>query len=304
MPKWLSYVLCAALVASVPVVGPSAASAVSDPTSGKTLVFHDGFTGSTLDTSKWVLNSSWSYPNAGPTNHPNHKLDHFNDSSLTVSGGVASFTATKRSDGDWNTALITTGNARSTPSGGSFKLKTGDLMLSHVQLPQATNKGAWPATWTWNDGGNEIDNFEWHSDNPNLLELTNHIRGGGKYYTDASLVKPGAWIWIGVEYGASSNTWYLGHANDFSDLKPIFSDGTGVGANWGGAYPIVNLSINDGTWHSAPINNTPIVFKIGSFRVYRPGGSTPTPTPTQTPPASPSPTPTPSSTPTCCCNQK
>lgn len=243
------------------------ASPTSGPAAGMTLAFHDGFDRNSLDTATWATRS-WSYPGGGPTNRNDNKLDYLTNSAITSSDagdGVLTITATRRSDGYWNTGLITTGNAPNHANG--FKLRTGDFTVAHVRLPDATNMGAWPALWSWNDGDNEVDSFEWHTDNPDLLELSNHIRGGGKYYRNASLIGPGKWVYIGTKLGASSNTWYVGTTLD--NMTAVYSDGTGVGSNWGGAYPILNLSVVAGKYHPAPTNNTPIKFQVGNYRVYR-----------------------------------
>lgn len=63
------------------------------------------------------------------------------------------------------------------------------MLEARVRLPTAL--GAWPAIWTWRDGGQEIDVFEYHPDNPDLLELSNHVRSAHHYYRDEA-VRPGA----------------------------------------------------------------------------------------------------------------
>ncbi|MFD4393958.1 hypothetical protein [Kitasatospora sp. NPDC058397] len=83
----------------------------------------------------------------------------------------------------------------------------------------------------------EVDSFEYHPDNPNLLEPTNHVSPGNpRYYTDAS--------------------------------AKVFSDGKGVGANWS-AYLIRNLSVGAGKYHPAPQGIAPITFAADCVRVYR-----------------------------------
>ncbi|WP_324606660.1 glycoside hydrolase family 16 protein [Kitasatospora azatica] len=179
---------------------------------------------------------------------------------MSLANGVATFTAQPSShtleNGKqaWTTGLLTTEGTQQ-----GFKVKTGDYAETRVQLPGGT--GAWPALWTWQNGGNEIDSFEYHPDNPNLLELTNHVNGGQKYLTDANAVKPGQWVTIGTYYGANSVDWYV------NGVK-VFSDNTGVGANWS-AYLILNLSISAGQYHSAPTSSTPITTAADYVRVYR-----------------------------------
>lgn len=229
---------------------------------GRELVFHDPFDGNEVDRSKWNVNSTWSYPGGGPTNRPNGKLDYFDDDAIEVADGMITFTARPRRDGLWSTGLITTGDSRGRDM---FALRTGDFHVGHFQLPDDDNMGAWPALWTWNNGGNEIDTFEYHTDNPNLLEFTNHVRGGGKYYTNRDLVKPGGWLWIGTDFQRNSCTYYVGES--LETLRPVFSDSSGVG-NWS-AYVIINLSIVDGRWHPRPTNDRPIIFRCADYRVYR-----------------------------------
>ncbi|GAA1956210.1 glycoside hydrolase family 16 protein [Kitasatospora viridis] len=223
------------------------------------LAFDDEFGGPLALGSTWNDSKSSAY-RYGNHNPDDDKLDWIQPSATTVADGDVTFTATpganllesgKRS---WNTGLITT---ESTSRG--FMLRPGDYAEVRLQLP--TGQGAWPALWTWKDGGNEIDTFEYHPDNPNLLELSNRMRPAGLYYEDPKTVYPGAWITIGVRYGATNNEWYL-------NGKRVFEDHTGVGANWS-AYLILNLSIVSGRYHPAPNSTAPIVLNADYLRVYR-----------------------------------
>jgi hypothetical protein len=115
------------------------------------------------------------------------------------------------------------------------------VLEARVRLP--CEVGAWPAIWTWRDGDQEIDVFEYHPDNPDLLELTNHVRGGNSYYRDPA-VRPGAWIDLRVEFGSRSVVWWVNGSR-------VFADRRGVGRTWH-AYLIVNLSVCAGRYHPAP----------------------------------------------------
>ncbi len=184
---------------------------------------------------QWVAGRSSAYPNMGPTNPGDHKLDHLVNQYCP--GGV--FAAVARAGGLWDCNLLTT---EGSPDG--FQLRTGDVLRARVTLP--TGKGAWPAIWTWRDGGNEVDVFEYHPDNPNLLELSNHVgRGGHLYWRDSSgAVAPGSTIDLRTVLGARSVDWYVNEHR-------VYSDGRGVGAGWH-AYLIVNMSVSDGTYHPRP----------------------------------------------------
>ncbi|KJK59924.1 beta-glucanase [Saccharothrix sp. ST-888] len=185
-------------------------------------------------TQQWIAGSSSAYPRMGPTNRGDHKLDHLTNRYCPD----GRFTATPRPDGLWDCNLLTTEG-----SPGAFQVRTGDTLQARVTLP--VGLGAWPAIWTWRNGDNEVDVFEYHPDNPGLLELSNNVRNGHRYWTDPTgAVAPGATADLRVVLGASSVLWYVNGVL-------VFSDGRGVGPSWQ-AYLIVNLSVSDGTYHPRP----------------------------------------------------
>ncbi|EST27269.1 glycoside hydrolase family 16 protein [Streptomyces roseochromogenus] len=229
------------------------------PISGQSLVWSDNFSGGIAWNSKWVGDKSSSY-RYGDQNPDDNKLDWLDPSAVTTSNGVATFTAKPSShileNGKkaWTTGLLTTEG-----SSEGFQVKTGDYAETRVKLPAGA--GAWPALWTWKNGNGEIDSFEYHPDNPNLLELTNHVTSGSDYYTDSGAVAPGQWVTIGTHYGAGSVDWYV-------NGKKVYSDGHGVGSNFS-AYLILNLSISAGKYHPAPTGSTPITMQADYVKVYR-----------------------------------
>ncbi|CAL9338566.1 beta-glucanase [Streptomyces sp. enrichment culture] len=194
------------------------------------LVFEADF----ASTRQWVAGRSWAYPNGGPTNRRDDKLDH-----LTADPGYSrtgTFRATRRSDGLWDAGLLTTEE-----SDDGFMVRTGDRLETRVRLP--VDVGAWPAIWTWRDGGNEIDVFEYHADNPDLLELSNRVRGSSSYVRDDA-VRPGGVVELGVVLGRDSVDWWL-------NGRQVFADGRGVGPDWHASL-IVNLSVCAGRHHPRP----------------------------------------------------
>ncbi|GLW53673.1 glycoside hydrolase family 16 protein [Kitasatospora phosalacinea] len=233
--------------------------ALPAPAQGKALTWAEEFSGPIAWGSKWTGDRSSAY-RYGNHNPDDNKLDWLAPSAVTVSGGTATFTATpsahtlENGRQAWDTGLLTTEY-----SGDGFQVRTGDYVEARVKLPSGT--GAWPALWTWKDGNNEIDSFEYHPDNPNLLELSNRIRSGLKYHTDANAIAPDRWVTVGTYYGADSVDWYVNGAK-------VFSDGTGVGANWS-AYPILNLSLSAGQYHPAASGSAPVAFSADYLRVYR-----------------------------------
>ncbi|MFJ2813311.1 beta-glucanase [Streptomyces sp. NPDC091279] len=210
------------------------------------------FTADFSSASQWVAGRSWAYPDDGPTNPGDDKLDHLTaDAAYSRTG---TFRATRRADGLWDSGLLTTEG-----STDAFTLRTGDRLDTRVRLP--TGVGAWPAIWTWRDGGNEVDVFEYHPDHPDLLELTNHVRPRSRSVRDPA-VAPGAVIDLSVTFGRRSVVWSLNGSR-------VFADGRGVGADWN-AYLIVNLSVSAGRYHPAPApTETELSYAVESLVVHR-----------------------------------
>lgn len=212
------------------------------------------FTANFTSPRQWVAGHSWAYPDGGPVNPDDDKLDHLVDDPHYCRTGT--FRATRRPDGLWNAGLVTTEG-----SDDGFLVRTGDVLETRVRLPVTT--GAWPAIWTWRDGDQEIDVFEYHPDNPDLLELNNHVRGGHRYYRDEA-VQPGAWLDLRVEFGAQSVVWWVNGTRAYADRR-------GVGRGWH-AYLIVNLSVCAGRYHPPPVEGvSEMSFQVTRLVVRRPG---------------------------------
>ena len=253
-----SRTLTVAAAASAPATPAPPAATSGSPVPGQSLIWSEEFNSPIAYGSRWIGDntSAFQYGNHNPGDN---KLDWLSDSAVSVANGVATFTATPSSNTlengkqAWTTGLLTTEGSTQ-----GFQVKTGDYAETRVQLPTAT--GAWPALWTWKNGNGEIDSFEYHPDNPNLLELTNHVNPAQDYYTNANAVAPGKWVTIGTYYGANSVDWYVNGTK-------VYSDNTGVGPNWS-AYLILSLSVSAGEYHPAPTSSSPITFAADYVRVY------------------------------------
>jgi hypothetical protein len=202
---------------------------------------------------QWVAGRSWAYPDGGPVNPTDNKLDYLVPDPAYSRDGT--FRATRRKDGLWSTGLLTTEGSED-----DFQVRAGDVLETRVRLPAEV--GAWPAIWTWRDGGQEIDVFEYHPDNPDLLEFSNHVRGGHLYHHDEA-VRPGGPVDLRVEFGARSVVWWLNGTQ-------IFADRRGVGRRWH-AHLIVNLSVSAGRYHPRPAAGTKeMSYTVESLVVRRP----------------------------------
>lgn len=257
-----TYQLYAELVKGGAVVGARQAVTVTtaptptSPVPGKTIVW-DGTNFN--DPAKWNVGKTSSYPGTGPTNPGDNKLDHISPASAPT-GGV--FTADRRADGRWDTDLVTTEYV----PGGGFELKPGDSVVSRVTLH--ADQGTWPALWTWGrdlatgvqPGHGEVDLFEYHGDNPRLLELSNHTRGTSTYLDN--LVTPGVPFDLRVDIELTTVDFYV-------NGTLVWSDQRGVPANWT-AWPIVNISVVAGQYHPAPAaGQTHMEYRVDGYRVYR-----------------------------------
>ncbi|MFE1460563.1 beta-glucanase [Streptomyces nigra] len=208
---------------------------------------------------RWVgdRTSAYRYCDHNPDDN---KLDWLDPHCVTVCDSVATFAAApcgrtlENGLPAWRTGLLTTEY-----SAEGFQVRTGDHIETRVLLPSAT--GAWPALWTWKDGANEVDSFEYHPDNPHLLELSNHVLGATSYHTDGGSIAPDTWVTVGTTYGERCVEWFV-------NGERVYADDTGVGRDWS-AYLILNLSLCAGEHHPAPRGPAPITFGVDYVRVHR-----------------------------------
>ncbi|MDH6132197.1 hypothetical protein P3T37_001582 [Kitasatospora sp. MAA4] len=240
-----------------PVPVGSVSSAAVGPTAGRTLTWAEEFT-APISTERWNSSTTSAYQ-YGSHNPAGDKLDWLRPANVTVAGGLATFTARPGSElltsgqRAWDTGLLTT---EGTPE--AFQVQVGDYLETAVRLPSGL--GAWPGLWTWRDGDNEIDTFEYHPDYPSRLEFTNQIRQRQHSYTNPAVVAPLGWVTVGTAYGLHSVNWYV-------NGSLVFADRSGVPAGWT-AYPILNLSVNAGRYHPAPQSPDPLTFSADYLRVW------------------------------------
>ena len=231
------------------------------PVRGKHLVFDDEFQQLRIGPGETWGWQTGAYAKCD-SNRGNHKLDLLTRDALSVRDGVLTITARRRSGGLWSTGLLTTGDSCGT-GGGGFTERTGDVVVAHIRLPGPA--GGWPAIWSWRDGENEVDLFEWHGPRPGQLEFINHVRESGNHWK-SPLVNASGWLYIGVHLGATNNTWYVGATR--AGMRAVWSDGHGVGSDFA-SHPVINLSIDDGVWTRSPARDAVLRFQVGSFKVYR-----------------------------------
>lgn len=254
--------MAVAVVATL-ITAPAEAVPVAAPARSTSVLLERFATLHTGPGTPWGWQSA-AYANC--TDNPNSwKLDRLTTDALSTAAGHLTITATHRADGNWNTGLLTTGDSCGTGGSGT-EVRTGDLVTVHVRLP-AADTAAWPCLWTWRNGGQELDLFEWYADHPDRIEFVNHVRSGSTVYSGPD-IGPERWVYVAVRLGADNDTWYVGPAPD--RLVPVWSDGSGVGPDFS-AYLILNLSIGDGTFHSPAARTDPVTMEVDLLSVERPG---------------------------------
>ena len=268
---WFSGLLSLVAISLVTPQQAVAASAVPPQTP---LVFSDLFRKADWGRpgAVWCPYTS-AYPD-GRTNPGDWKLDRTTPGAMSiVKGGGVLFRArplTHSPHGQWATGLLTTEPWDGGPCGGNgFMVQPDDFVLVHLRLPGRTDGGghaAWPGVWTWNDGDNEVDILEWHSELPGLAEFVNHVDGDVGALVRSKFLGYGKWVYVGARLGTDTVTWYLG--DTLKDMKAVFRDHKGVPVDWK-AYLIVNLSVSQQPGR-VPTTLTPITTQISSVQVYRP----------------------------------
>lgn len=232
-----------------PVVTPPPAT----PTT-KTVVFSAPFS----DAANWVVGRTSSYPAGNPQTNPgDNKLDSLRTGTFTGNR----FYGTKGPGSKWTTDLVTTeGSAQ------GFKVKTGDELTATVTL--FNQLGAWPAIWTWGAGSlpghGEVDLFEYHPDNPRLLELTDHVHSGNGYGSYANnAINPGVPFVLGTKFLSTGVVWTV-------NGTVLYTAPVGLPANFSASL-IVNMSICAGQYHPAPpVNDTTArYFDVSNLQVVR-----------------------------------
>jgi beta-glucanase (GH16 family) len=199
----------AALAVLVPGIAGASGAAADPPGAGWPVVFGDEFDGDQLDRAKWTI-----YSNAEADqclgNPGNQQLEWHTWESLAVADGQLTMTARKdapQSGYEWSGPLITTGQACGHEPEQSFEVRPGDYVETRLRLPD--EPGFWPSTWTWNgNGSNEQDTYEYYSDNPRRLYLTNHYQQSGCTY-ESPVDLTTDWHTIGEQLGPDATVWYL-----------------------------------------------------------------------------------------------
>jgi beta-glucanase (GH16 family) len=241
--------------------GSSNGGGSSNPTAGMSLVFNQGFSGSTLNSSVWQTCYEWYVASVGCTNYGNGELEWYLPGGDQVSGGVLHEVATKTpTQGTtqagasevypYKSGMVTTF--------GSFSFTYGYVSVV-AKLPGGT--GTWPAIWMLPENGTwppEIDIMENYG-STNQIQCTVHwssanLQAYANVTSSANLTN--SYNTYSVLWTPTSLTWYL-------NGKAVFTY-SGAGVPNTPMYLLANLAINA---VGAPSSS----FDIQSVKIYQNG---------------------------------
>lgn len=164
------------------------------------LIFDDEFDGTAVDTSKWsFVSSAESNCDAqGCSNPGNQQLEYNWGNNCSVAGGILTITAKREQHGSsaWTSCML--------HSNPQFQTM---YMEARVKLPP--DKGFWPGFWTWNGPQDEVDVFEYYSDNKSKIYLTDHTNGGGGCTPNLSFDPTADFHTYAADVDGQNITWYI-----------------------------------------------------------------------------------------------
>jgi beta-glucanase (GH16 family) len=206
------------------------------PPGAWTLAFDSEFDGTSVDTSLWSSRSS-AESDDGQGNLPNAQLEWNQPQNCSVANGYLTITSRRQHitspsgiDYAWTSCLLTT-----TPS---YAFRYG-YMETRAKFPGVA--GFWPGFWTWQEGDDyiETDAFEFHSNEPGEIFLTQHSGSqGGCEGLHLGFDPSAAFHTYGVDIEPSGTTWYI--------------DGTKVCSASGTSTGLTNIIINDFVYANDP----------------------------------------------------
>ncbi|MEZ0469215.1 family 16 glycosylhydrolase [Luteimonas salinilitoris] len=218
-----------------------APSARAQSASGWTLVFHDEFDDSSLDTGKWNTTYMWGGEGAR-TLSGNDELQVYLDDQFEFRGDGVLRIRAERKDTVWHdktyryaSGLITT-YQKFARQKGYFEMR--------ARLP--SGKGLWPAFWMLLDRPSwppEIDIMEVLGQAPSTVYMSKHSNADGDQTTLAGIFDTSAAFHVyGLEWSDAYLTWYLdglpvartARSSDMDEPMQLLVN-LAVGGHWPGA---------------------------------------------------------------------
>jgi beta-glucanase (GH16 family) len=204
-----------------------AASATTAPTPGSpasvgltgawSRVFHDGFTGSALDSASWVTCYDWN--NGGCTNAGNHELEWYQPGQVGVADGTLTLTALRQPTTapggtvyPWTSGMVSTGReTKGLPPRRTF---TYGFFSARIKVP--AQLGMFPAFWLMPQTGSsppELDVVEFNGNEQTALMTLHWASSTGADKFSQTLYGPvdfpAAFHEFAVDWQPDSITWYI-----------------------------------------------------------------------------------------------
>jgi beta-glucanase (GH16 family) len=239
------------------------------------LIFHDDFNGNSLDTSKWTTCYFNFKVGKDGCDHDQGELELYQPNDVSVSNGVLTLHAEKKSVNaangqtyNYTSGMVTTGPASGSSNDTRFSFKYGYIEM-RAKIPAGL--GLWPAFWTlptdlsWPP---EIDVFEILGDAPNVINMHYHYPDGSDNGVDDGAKWTGPdlsadWHTYAVDWEPDSITWYVDGVarRTYTDASHIVSKSM---------YLLANLAVG-GDWPGNPDASTsfPALYQIDYVRVWQ-----------------------------------
>lgn len=238
------------------------------PSGSWTLLFHDEFSGSALDTKKWTTCFFNFRVGAQDCTHDQSEQEVYQPTNVSVGQGILRLTAKKQTVRVAGHAFgYTSGMISSGPAcDGCADRLTFTYGYVEMRAWVPVGQGLWPAFWalpadeSWPP---ELDIFELLGQRPHEVNLHYHAANGSDDGTawDGPNFAAG-WHTYAVDWEPGSITWYV-------DGTLRFRDRAGPSIVSRPLYLLANLAVG-GDWPGPPAATTPFpaVFAIDYIRVW------------------------------------
>jgi beta-glucanase (GH16 family) len=239
-----------------------------------TMIFHDEFNGTVLDTTKWTT-CYFNFTVGNGCGHNQGELELYQPDEVSASNGTLKLRAERRttlaSNGriyHYTSGMISTGPTTLNSKETRFAFQYG-YMEMRAKVPDG--KGFWPAFWTlpvdlsWPP---EIDVFEILGNAPHIINMHYHYPTANGVDGDSGAEWAGpdfsaGWHTYAVDWEPDAITWYVDgiERRRYTDTSHIVSKPM---------YLIANLAVG-GDWPGPPDSTTrfPGYFEIDYVRVWQ-----------------------------------
>lgn len=242
------------------------------PTGRWNLIFHDEFTGTELDRTKWIpcISAGWTADDKRPCPSWGGELQRYRPDNVTVSGGAVHLRAQHESNGSYTSGSISTAEDAfgfDQPGYHPFGYKYG-YFEARIRTPD--QEGMWPAVWSMPVGGGgngEMDLYELLSTagDPKRISMALHGRDPADLIGQTHPVIPDIaqnYHVFGAEWTSDSLTWRV-------DGRVVMTVTGKIPDR--AEFPMANLAIGGQVGLPDPNQAWPLTMDIDYMRVFQRG---------------------------------